>query len=79
MVEAAGVNVPVYLASPETRRRFHAQGADPPLHILIDAGGNVIAMARHAGRPTIDRFAEQVRRRLDELDPIGETRFASGG
>ena len=76
-VEAAGVDLPVYLAGPETRRRFHAQDADPPLHVLIDAGGRILAMARGDGRPTIDRIAEQARRRLDELDPIGETRFAS--
>ena len=34
-------------------------------------------MARGDGQPTIGRIAEQARRRLDELDPIGETRFAS--
>jgi hypothetical protein len=79
LVESAGVDLPVYLASPETQGRFHVQGGDPPLHVVIDAGGRVIAMARQSGRATIDRIAEQVRRRLDELDPIGETRFASGG
>ena len=79
VMEGHGVHVPVYLASPETQRQFHVQGGDPPLHVLIDAGGRVIALARHAGRPTIDRIAEQIRRRLKELDPIGETRFASGG
>jgi hypothetical protein len=77
VVEGQGVDLPVYLASPETQRRFHVQGGDPPLHVLIDAGGNVIAMARHAGRTTIDRIAEQVERRLDQLDPMGGTRFAS--
>jgi hypothetical protein len=79
VVESTSVDLPVYLASPETQQRYHVQSGDPPLHVVIDAGGRVIAMARHAGRPTIDRIAEQVRRRLDELDPIGETRFASGG
>ncbi|MGP0062702.1 MAG: TlpA family protein disulfide reductase [Isosphaeraceae bacterium] len=77
VMEGNGVHLPVYLATPETQRQFHVQGGDPPLHVLIDAGGRVIAMARHAGRPTIDRIAAQVRRRLEELDPIGETRFAS--
>jgi hypothetical protein len=76
-IEDSGVDLPVYLASPETRRRFHAQAADPPLHVVIDAGGQVVAMARHSGPSTIDRIAKQVRRRLDELDPIGETRFAA--
>lgn len=77
VMEGSGIHLPVYLASSETQRQFHVQGGDPPLHVLIDAGGRVIAMARHAGRPTIDRMADQVRRRLDELDPIGETRFAT--
>jgi hypothetical protein len=77
VMEGAGVHLPVYLASPEMQRQFQVQGADPPLHVLIDEGGRVIATARHAGRPTVDRIAEQVRRRLQELDPIGETRFAS--
>jgi hypothetical protein len=76
-VAASGVDLPVYLAGPETRRRYHTQTADPPLHIVIDTGGQVVTMARHAGPDTIDRIAKQVRRRLDELDPIGETRFAS--
>lgn len=70
-------DLPVYLAAPETRRRFRAEVADPPLHILIDAGGKVLAMARGDGRPTIDRIATVARRRLDEIDPAGETRFAS--
>ncbi len=76
-VESAGVNLPAYLAAPETRRRFRAEDADPPLHILIDAGGRVLAIARGDGRPTIGRIAEAARQRLDELDPVGETRFAS--
>jgi hypothetical protein len=79
MVEANDIDLPVYLASPETQGRFHVQSGEPPLHVVIDAGGRVIAMARYAGRHTIDRIADQVRRRLDELDPIGDTRFASRG
>jgi hypothetical protein len=78
LVESTGVDLPVYLASLETQGRFQVQGGDPPLHVVIDAGGRVIAMARQAGRPTIERIADQVRRRLDELDPIGDSRFASG-
>ena len=31
--------LPVYLASAETRRRFGADEADPPLNVLIDADG----------------------------------------
>ncbi len=77
VVADEGLKLPAYLADPETRRRFHTEGGDPPLHILIDADGRVLAMARGDGRPTIDRIAEAARRRLDELDPQGETRFVS--
>ena len=73
----AGFQPPVYLAGAETRRRFHAEDADPPLHVLIDAGGRILAMARGDGQPTIGRIAEEARRRLDEIDPHGEMRFAS--
>ena len=76
--EGNGIHLPVYLASPETQSRFHVKGGDPPLHVVIDAGGRVIAMARQNGQQTIDRLAEQVRRRLEELDPNGEMKFAFG-
>jgi hypothetical protein len=70
------VELPVYLATPESRRRFGAQENGPPLHVLIDAEGHVIAIARGAGQGTLDRIADQARRQLDELDPQGNTRFA---
>ena len=69
--------LPVYLATPETRRRFGVQDADPPLHLLIDERGQVAALARGAGQATIDRLASQARAWLDELDPMRNTRFAS--
>ena len=65
------MNLPAYLATPETRRRFRAEVADPPLHILIDAGGRVLAMARgderhhrpdRRGRPPSPRGARSGRR-----------------
>ncbi len=68
---------PVYLTGPETRRRFHAEDADPPLHVLIDAGGRILAMARGGDPQTIARVAEIAGRRLDEIDPLGELRFAA--
>ena len=34
-------------------------------------------MARGDGQPTVGRIAEEARRRLDEIDPLGEMRFAS--
>ena len=76
VVAESGVDLPVYLASPDSLRRFAAENADPPLNVLIDAEGQVIAIARGAGEATLDRLADQAKRRLDELDPMGNTRFA---
>jgi hypothetical protein len=76
-VREAHFTPPTYLVGPETRRRFHAETADPPLHVLIDVGGRVLAMIRDNGSTSIGRMAEHARRRLDEVDPQGETRFAS--
>jgi hypothetical protein len=76
-VRNADFKLPTYLAGAETRQRFHAENADPPLHVLIDAGGRVLAMARGDDPPTVGRIAEEARRRLEEIDPLGETRFAS--
>jgi peroxiredoxin len=75
-VQKADFQLPTYLAGAEIRRRFRAENADPPLHVLIDAGGRVLAMARGNGSSAIGRIAEEARRRLDEIDPLGETRFA---
>jgi peroxiredoxin len=75
-IDESGVKQTVYLAGPETRQRFGAENADPPLHVLIDAGGQIRAMARGDSRATVRRFADQVLQRLDELDPIDEARFA---
>jgi hypothetical protein len=75
-VAKSGVELPVYLASPDSLRKFGAANADPPLNVLIDADGTVIAIARGAGDATLDRLVEQAKGRLDELDPMGNTRFA---
>lgn len=77
LVARSAVALPVYLARPETRRRFGADRADPPLHILVDASGCVAAMAHAADRPSLDRLAAQVERLLDALEPQDDTRFAS--
>jgi hypothetical protein len=76
VISEAGVDLPVYLASADSRLRFGAEQADPPLQVLIDAEGQVMAIARGAGQSTLDRLADQAQRRLDELDPQGNTRFA---
>jgi hypothetical protein len=76
-VAESGVKLPVYLASAETLQRYGAERADPPLHVLIDADGRIAAMARGSGSHTIERIADQARRLLDELGPLGETRFAA--
>lgn len=73
----AGFHPRVYLADDETCRRFQVGNADPPLHILIDAGSRIMAMARGDGQPMMARFAELARERLEEIDPRGEDRFAA--
>jgi hypothetical protein len=76
-VASSGVDLAVYLASPDSLRRFSAENADPPLNVLLDSDGKIIAIARGAGQATIDRLALQAGHQLDELDPLGNTRFAS--
>lgn len=76
VIAESGVDLPVYLASPDSLRRFAVENAEPPLNVLIDPEGQVIAIARGAGDATLDRLADQAKRRLDELDPMGNTRFA---
>ncbi len=72
----AGFPRPVYLAGPETCRRFRAGSADPPVHVLIDDRGQILAMAQGADDGTIARLVDIARRRLDELEPAGEMRIA---
>jgi hypothetical protein len=73
----ARVDMPVYLASAESRRRFGALDADSPLHVLIDVDGRVHAIARGADAQTIKRIAEQAKHQLDEIEPLGKSRFAA--
>jgi hypothetical protein len=77
VVREAEFKLPVHLVGPETRRRFHAESADPPVHVLIDNDGRILATARAAGEPTISRLVELASQRLDEIDPDGEMRFAA--
>jgi hypothetical protein len=76
---AIHASLPVYLAAPETRRRFAAGSADPPLHVLVSPEGHIAAMARGGGPETVQRLAAQVQGWLDDLDPLGNTWFATIG
>jgi hypothetical protein len=75
-IAKSGVDLPVYLLGPESRRQYAVDNAEPPLQILIDAEGNIATIASGAGQATIDRIADQAKRQLDELDPLGNIRFA---
>jgi len=55
---------------------FGAELADPPLHLLVDGEGRIAALVRGAGQDAINRLAAQVQRWLEEMDPLGNTRFA---
>jgi hypothetical protein len=70
---------PAYLAPPETLRRFAVGTSDPPLHVLIDAGGQIAVLARAESPEALRRLAAQVQGWLDALDPRGPSRFASAG
>jgi hypothetical protein len=69
--------LPVYLASAETLARYGVGVGAPPLHILIDADGRIASIARESGPQTVERIADDAKRLLEELDPLGDTRFAS--
>ncbi|HEX8202362.1 MAG TPA: hypothetical protein VF590_17930 [Isosphaeraceae bacterium] len=75
-VSEAGVDVPVFLASPETRRAFGA--GDGVLHVVIDEVGRVTAIASGMAEETLSRLSDLVGRRLDDLEPFGGRRFAAG-
>ncbi len=76
-VDSNKIELPVYLASAPMLRRFGTSSADPPLHVLIGADSRIIAMVRGGDDGTIARLAAMAKRRLDELDPQGSTRFAA--
>jgi hypothetical protein len=76
-VAAAGTTMPTYLAAPETCRAFGVDLGRLPLHILLDPSGRVAAVAQGRGAPTLNRLGDQAERWLDEVEPLGKTRFAS--
>jgi hypothetical protein len=65
--------LPVYLAAPETRQAFGADAARLPLHLLVDPTGQILATAQGQ---TLGRLTDQAERALDQLEPLGKTRFA---
>jgi len=75
----AKVDLPAYLASTETRRRFGAEGRGLPLHILVDKNGHVGAVAHGQRTETLKRLANQAGRWLDQLEPSGISRFVYRG
>ncbi len=68
--------VPSYIAGRETLKRFGVGLADPPLHLLVDGEGKIAALVRGGSQEIINRLASQVLRWLEEIDPLGSTRFA---
>ena len=68
--------LPVYLATPETRRAFGADARHLPLHVLIDETGRVGAVAQGMRPETLARLKQQAEAWLDALEPLGTTRFA---
>lgn len=68
--------LPAYLAGPETLRRLGVDRVDPPLHVLVDGEGQIARIVRGAGLHTIDSLEKQVQHWLEEIDPLGNTRFA---
>ena len=75
IVGASKVSLPVYLAAPETRKRFGADVVKLPLHLLVEETGKIAAVAQGRDGSTFARLAEQARQRLDRIDPLGNTRF----
>src|SRR3954471_10941954 len=77
VVDATGARLPFYLATPEMCRAYGAEASRLPMHVLIDEDGRVGAVARGRGTETLERLARQAEDRLERLEPMGNTRFAS--
>jgi len=70
----AGEGLPVFAATPETRRAFGV--GTPPLHILIGADGRIVAVARGWAEATLLRISRQAEAAVDDREPAGRARFA---
>lgn len=75
-VASAKATLPAYLAAPETCRAFGVDLRRLPLHVLVDPSGRIAAVAQGRGALTLDRLGDQAERWLDEVEPLGKTRFA---
>jgi hypothetical protein len=76
VVDSNRIGLPHYLANAAVLQRFGTSSADPPFHVLIGADSRIIALARGGDDSTIARLAAMAQRRLEELDPLGRTRYA---
>ena len=76
-VARSKADLPAYLAAPETLHAFGARPANLPLHILLDPSGRVAAVARGRDQATLSRLADKAEKELDEIEPVGKTRFAA--
>lgn len=74
--DAARTSLPIVVARPATRHAFGAEGSNLPLHVLIDENGRVAAVAHGRADSSLSRLADQAEHRLDDLEPLGRTRFA---
>jgi hypothetical protein len=73
-VAAARVSLPVYLASPQTRRAYGV--ARTPLHLLLGPDGRVLAAAQGSQPATLARLQKRAEEALDRLEPPTRQRFA---
>lgn len=75
-VASARAEMPAYLAPPETLRAFGVRPGRLPLHVLLDPSGRVVSIAQGRDPATLSRLVDQAERALDEIEPLGKSRFA---
>ncbi len=78
-LQGVHATIPGYRAGAEVLRRFGIDSAEPPLQVLVDGDGRIAALVRGGSAETIHRLATQAEHWLDEMDPLGPTRFAASG
>lgn len=75
-VASAKADMPAYLAPPETLRAFGVRAGRLPLHVLLDPSGRVVSIAQGRDPATLSRLVDQAEQVLDEIEPLGKSRFA---